>query len=257
MAGLAGEGQNFDGNGHVVRFQTGGGTKTLSTGPSNFTATPLFFNPRRRRSGTRPVYPGQAPAVPARRRPATQKTLPDLNGARTGPPARQCRGQGNAAGARTARCADAGRRSRRGADSASPGVGQAPPAPVDPRRREAARARLDVAGDRGDRPAATGNAATGDGRRGNEARDPQALPRLRGDHRAVRRSRAVVGGYILVQPALLPAGLGPGPRQDFFTLNAEFQTAKAVTPGQGQTVTSPASRSARSRRSSSSTAARS
>ncbi len=32
MVGLAGEGQNFDGNGMYVRFQPGGGDQTISTG---------------------------------------------------------------------------------------------------------------------------------------------------------------------------------------------------------------------------------
>src|SRR3712207_8711478 len=35
MVGLAGESQNFDGNGQYVRFQPGGGTQTLSSGRSN------------------------------------------------------------------------------------------------------------------------------------------------------------------------------------------------------------------------------
>ena len=44
MVGLAGEGQNFDGNGMYVRFQTGGGPYTVSTGPSTLTGQPLFGN---------------------------------------------------------------------------------------------------------------------------------------------------------------------------------------------------------------------
>ncbi len=48
---------------------------------------------------------------------------------------------------------------------------------------------------------------------------------------------AAVGGYILAHENLkLPAGcrvLGT----NYFTLKAEFQTAQAVTPGQGQAVT--------------------
>lgn len=48
---------------------------------------------------------------------------------------------------------------------------------------------------------------------------------------------AAVGGYILSnQRFYLPAWF-PGIGSDFFTLNAEFDTAKSVTPGQGQTLT--------------------
>jgi phospholipid/cholesterol/gamma-HCH transport system substrate-binding protein len=46
-----------------------------------------------------------------------------------------------------------------------------------------------------------------------------------------------VASYILSQQRFnLPAWV-PGIGQDFYTVNAEFQTAKSVTPGQGQTVT--------------------
>ena len=46
-----------------------------------------------------------------------------------------------------------------------------------------------------------------------------------------------IGGYILSnQRFYLPAWV-PVLGTEFFMLNAEFQTAKSVTPGQGQTVT--------------------
>ncbi|HEX2084838.1 MAG TPA: MlaD family protein [Solirubrobacteraceae bacterium] len=46
-----------------------------------------------------------------------------------------------------------------------------------------------------------------------------------------------VGSYILSQQRFnLPAWV-PGIGKDFYVLNAEFRTAKSVTPGQGQTVT--------------------
>ena len=84
MVGLAGESQNFDGNGQMVRFQTGGGTQTLSTGNSNLTKTPSFFNTAQPPLGTRPAYPGKRspyrPDVPCYTNP-----LPDLNSAKTGP----------------------------------------------------------------------------------------------------------------------------------------------------------------------------
>ena len=39
-----------------------------------------------------------------------------------------------------------------------------------------------------------------------------------------------------LQPEGGAAGLGAGPGQDFYELNAEFTTAQAVTPGQGQAI---------------------
>ena len=42
MAGLAGEGQNFDGNGMYVRFQTGGGSQSVSLGEGDAGFPPQF-----------------------------------------------------------------------------------------------------------------------------------------------------------------------------------------------------------------------
>ena len=44
MVGLAGEGQNFDGNGPYVRFQTGGGTRQVSLGQRPRATGQLFGN---------------------------------------------------------------------------------------------------------------------------------------------------------------------------------------------------------------------
>ena len=94
MVGLAGESQNFDGNGQYVRFQTGGGSQSFATGPSNFTGQQSFFRPASPPIGVRPVFPGKRPPyrpdVPCH----TQR-IPDLNSARSGPPDG---GQGPAAG---------------------------------------------------------------------------------------------------------------------------------------------------------------
>jgi phospholipid/cholesterol/gamma-HCH transport system substrate-binding protein len=94
MAGLAGESQNFDGNGQMVRFQVGGGTNTLTTGPSNSNGNTQFFNLASNPIGTRPRFPGKRPAyrpdVPCH----TQR-IPDLNSAVIGQPDG---GQGPAAG---------------------------------------------------------------------------------------------------------------------------------------------------------------
>ncbi len=48
---------------------------------------------------------------------------------------------------------------------------------------------------------------------------------------------AAVGGYILAHENLKLPGWVPVLGREYFTLKAEFQTAQAVTPGQGQAVT--------------------
>ena len=85
MVGLAGESQNFDGNGQYVRFQPGGGTQTLSTGTSNSGSGQLFGNPPATPIGVRPVWRGDRPAY----RPDVdcyKNEIPDINSARTGGP---------------------------------------------------------------------------------------------------------------------------------------------------------------------------
>ena len=85
MVGLAGEGQNFDGNGMYVRFQPGGGDQTISLGASGGIADKLFANAILKPLGTRPAFPGKRPPykpdVPCYKNP-----LPDLSGAPTGAP---------------------------------------------------------------------------------------------------------------------------------------------------------------------------
>ena len=85
MAALAGEGQNFDGNGQMVRFQTGGGTQNFSTGRSNATGQPGFFTLASPPVGNRPVYDGKRPPYRPDA-PCFKQQLPDLNAANTGPP---------------------------------------------------------------------------------------------------------------------------------------------------------------------------
>jgi phospholipid/cholesterol/gamma-HCH transport system substrate-binding protein len=85
LVGLAGESQNFDGNGLYVRFQPGGGTQTVSVGPLSTSGDTLFGNAVARPLGTRPAYPGKRP--PYRPDvPCFTQGVPDLNGAATGPP---------------------------------------------------------------------------------------------------------------------------------------------------------------------------
>ncbi len=82
LVGLSGESQNFDGNGQYTRFQTGGGTNRVQTGPLG-TDGPLFANALRPPLGTRPARPGAKPPQRRNRACHTQRR-PDLNSARIG-----------------------------------------------------------------------------------------------------------------------------------------------------------------------------
>jgi virulence factor Mce-like protein len=79
LVGLAGEGQNFDGNGMYVRFQTGGGSQQISLGSRSSNSGELFGNLVAAPLGNRPFYPGKRPPyrpdVPCHTQP-----IPDLNG---------------------------------------------------------------------------------------------------------------------------------------------------------------------------------
>jgi ABC-type transporter Mla subunit MlaD len=82
LTGLAGESQNFDGNGGYTRFQPGGGSQTVSTG-SVPGAGPLFGNALRQPLGTRPAFPRKRP--PYRRDLACYRNRrPNLDSARIG-----------------------------------------------------------------------------------------------------------------------------------------------------------------------------
>ncbi len=84
MVGLAGEAQNFDGNGHYVRFAVGGGDQTISTGKyGGNTGSKLYGRVNDPPLGTRPAYPGKRPPYNNTARCKDQR-LPDLNGAKTG-----------------------------------------------------------------------------------------------------------------------------------------------------------------------------
>ncbi len=86
MVGLAGEGQNFDGNGMYVRFQPGGGDQMFSTGGTAGSAgDKLYGNAAAKPLGTRPVYPQKRPPYHPEV-PCDTQALPDLNAARTGTP---------------------------------------------------------------------------------------------------------------------------------------------------------------------------
>jgi phospholipid/cholesterol/gamma-HCH transport system substrate-binding protein len=85
LVGLAGEGQNFDGNGEYVRFQPGGGDQTISMGGAGGPAEKSFANAIGVPLGTRPAYPGKRPPYKPDV-PCYTNRLPDINGAATGPP---------------------------------------------------------------------------------------------------------------------------------------------------------------------------
>jgi phospholipid/cholesterol/gamma-HCH transport system substrate-binding protein len=88
LVGLSGEGQNFDGNGMYVRFQTGGGSQQISLGNSsansgqlfgNLVAAPLGnrpFDPRKR-SAYRPDVPCYTQQIPDLDGPASAKSSED------------------------------------------------------------------------------------------------------------------------------------------------------------------------------------
>ena len=86
MVGLAGESQNFDGNGQYVRFQPSGGPKTVSIGTSKLSGAETLANVPSTPLGTRPRLPDKRP--PYRPDvPCYTNKLPDVNGpaAATGP----------------------------------------------------------------------------------------------------------------------------------------------------------------------------
>jgi ABC-type transporter Mla subunit MlaD len=82
LVGLAGESQNFDGNGSYTRFQPGGGAETVSTGQLPGTGR-LFGNASAAPLGTKPAMPSRRPPK-VRSVPCYKSKLPDLNGAKTG-----------------------------------------------------------------------------------------------------------------------------------------------------------------------------
>jgi phospholipid/cholesterol/gamma-HCH transport system substrate-binding protein len=79
LVGLAGEGQNFDGNGQYVRFQTGGGSQQVSVGQASSNSGKVFGNNVAVPLGNRPYYPGKRPPYKPDVPCYTQK-LPNVNG---------------------------------------------------------------------------------------------------------------------------------------------------------------------------------
>jgi virulence factor Mce-like protein len=80
--GIAGAGQNFDGNGRYLRSTPAGGSTPVQTGNLG-TQGPLFGNAVLAPLGTRPAWPGQVPPVKSSR-PCYQNAAPNLNLVSTG-----------------------------------------------------------------------------------------------------------------------------------------------------------------------------
>jgi len=82
LTGLAGESQNFDGNGQYTRFQPGGGSQTVSTGQVGGSGR-LFGNAILQPLGTRPAFPGKKPPY-NRKFPCYRNKRPNLSAAKVG-----------------------------------------------------------------------------------------------------------------------------------------------------------------------------
>jgi hypothetical protein len=80
--GLAGTGQNFDGNGRYVRSTAAGGADRVATG-SLPGGGPLYGNAVLPPLGTRPAYPGSAPPLVSTI-PCYKNAPANLNAAKTG-----------------------------------------------------------------------------------------------------------------------------------------------------------------------------
>jgi phospholipid/cholesterol/gamma-HCH transport system substrate-binding protein len=80
--GIAGAGQNFDGNGRYLRSSPAGGSVLVQTGALG-SQGPLFGNAVLAPLGTRPAWPGKAPAVKSSV-PCFENAAPNLNRVTTG-----------------------------------------------------------------------------------------------------------------------------------------------------------------------------
>jgi|GEM_PF-315146 len=90
LVGFNGESQNFDGNGHYLRFQVGGGKYAWATGPytdGNPKTTGVSRQWARTNTiplGTRPAYPRKLPPL-VRNKACKDQKLPNVNGHAAGP----------------------------------------------------------------------------------------------------------------------------------------------------------------------------
>jgi phospholipid/cholesterol/gamma-HCH transport system substrate-binding protein len=85
VAGQAGEGGGFDGNGSFLRLSVPGGARPLTTGKTNYTLEPLHANATLPLLRTAPAFPNQLPPL-QRSKPCYKNPVPDVNGSfSTGP----------------------------------------------------------------------------------------------------------------------------------------------------------------------------
>jgi phospholipid/cholesterol/gamma-HCH transport system substrate-binding protein len=82
LVGLAGESQNFDGNGSYTRFMSGGGAYSVQTDTVQQQKSPLFGSATSPPIGTRPARGGKPPYKP--NAPCYKQKAPDLNSAKIG-----------------------------------------------------------------------------------------------------------------------------------------------------------------------------
>ena len=79
MVGLAGESQNFDGNGSMVRFAPGGGSQAVALGSASSPTGQLIGAASARVQGVQPKYPGKRPPYVSSVR-CNKSKIPNVNG---------------------------------------------------------------------------------------------------------------------------------------------------------------------------------
>ncbi len=84
MVGLAGEAQNFDGNGSIIRTGLGGGPFTVNFGTSQVDHKAVVGSANLRPLGTSPRYPTQKPPYNLQAN-CYRQQLPNVNGPQAGP----------------------------------------------------------------------------------------------------------------------------------------------------------------------------
>ncbi len=79
VAGQAGEGGSFDGNGPQLRLSSPGGSRPLTTGKTNYQLEPLHSNATSTPLRTSPAFPNKVPPL-QRKVPCYKNPVPDVNG---------------------------------------------------------------------------------------------------------------------------------------------------------------------------------
>jgi phospholipid/cholesterol/gamma-HCH transport system substrate-binding protein len=79
VAGQAGEGGGFDGNGSFLRLSVPGGARPLTTGKTNYSLEPLHANATLPLLRTAPAFPNKLPPF-QRSKPCYKNPVPDVNG---------------------------------------------------------------------------------------------------------------------------------------------------------------------------------